>query len=481
MKKNIFNLITILLLGIISCKKEDNTLPTIPYIDPNLKITVYPKNTSTNNSFRVRPFLAFNKRFNYTYTYPSGAANCFKLIYDSTYISDASGQPLQLPTNFNSTKDTLFFNTDNSFTANSNYSIKFFYHIEVKRDIDSDFEILMKNEVPFQGKFESSFEIKNYIFSISTSYLEYAYPYPYQYHFLKDETPNGELKFNNDQENDLYFKDATYNVRFTTPSGESWESNATYNVSNRKLEFQIPRNLLTNQTIYKLEYLVSSPQMAQTVFLTYHFRTSKFNTFEEKMSTAKEFAYYNSYVSQGVYILMLRFKLDEGFDVIEAMNYTGLLRFEASIDTNMAYFKKYNNFYTGLSSRGYFLNKRNDRLPAINIPPSNGITITCSVIPLLTQSQISQGFANDYGEKVIWFESKDLQLTFSEDVNYVRNIIISNFVNCVLPAWESDIVNNSFYSSINIGTYIPFEIMYTTGDKLTSTIEDSSTYYFTMK
>jgi len=140
MKKNIFNLITILLLGIISCKKEDNTLPTIPYIDPNLKITVYPKNGSLDNSFKTKPYLAFSQSFNCTYEYTSEVAKYYKLIFDSTYISDTSGQPLQLLTNFNLTKDTLFFNTDNSFTANSNYSIKFFYHIDVKRDQNHDFE-----------------------------------------------------------------------------------------------------------------------------------------------------------------------------------------------------------------------------------------------------------------------------------------------------------------------------------------------------
>lgn len=455
-----------------SCKKDDLTLPVIPYFDNNLTIATYPENASTENSYRTKPYLAFNKYFDYAYKYPSDVAEYYKLIFDSTYISDASGQPLQLITNFNSTKDTLFFNTDNSFTANSNYSIKFFYHIDVKRDQNHDFERLMKNGEPFQGTFESSFGIKDYNFSVDTSNVAYAYPWPYQYHFLKDETNEGVLLLKDNQEYDLYFMDATFKVRFYSPTGLICENDVTFNYATRKYKFLIPTESFENRTIYKVEFkMIDNKSKEETIFLAYHFRTSKFNSFAEKINTVFNVQLDESFQYNGVYHLSRSFKIEEPFDIAEGKPYEGLIQFDASIDTLNPWMKNHFLwFYNGLKTSQFKLS-RSDK--PIGIPPTNNIVFSSEYLsPLLNETQINNNASDDYNQTQQTVIYKLGDSPFTSDYFYIRNKAL-NGQN--LNDWEKQLINYS-WKNFYLGNYF-FRIKYVVDNKTTSFTEWHCMFY----
>ncbi|HBI81389.1 MAG TPA: hypothetical protein DDY04_05500 [Bacteroidales bacterium] len=467
MKINVLSLLVLSAITFnIACQKEDEPIPPvppIPFFDVNLSITPYPENGASNLSFQTTPILAFSKRLDYEY-FDSQNSIYVKLVFDSTYIVNSNNQKVNTIPTFNSIKDTLRFISTEGFTANNSYTIKFHYHIEAKRNKTDKFEVLQQDSVPFAGLFESSFGIKDYIFSVDTSNVEYAYPWPYQYHFLKDETNEGVLLLNNNQEYDQYFKNATFKVRFYSSAGLICENNVTYNPADRKYRFLIPTESFENRTIYKVEFkMIENKSKSETIFLTYHFRTSKFNSFAEKLNSITSDKMLFTWSNYDDVLPTKVFSIDEPFDIAEGEAYTGLIRFDASSDTLNGWMKdRFFWFYNNLAKNPQLKLDRSNY--PICIPPTNNIFIVNNYLtPLLNQQQILSGIANDYNISTQQIEWR-LNESLIEDYSKIRNqaVLLQN-----TNQWAWEVLYN-FNPGIRFWIQYQYEIQYVVDSRITS-------------
>lgn len=458
----------------VGCKKEDEHI--IPFVDDHLTITSFPISGTGDLSFQAEPYLIFNKKIDFEYY--NYSATLYKFVVDSAWISNSEGQIIKAVKVYSTNKDTLTFKPVEGLKANTTYQTNLIYHIVVRKNRNDAYEVMLKDGKPFQATFESSFNTREYSYSIDTTYVEYAYPVPSQYHFLRKETTRGVMKLKPNQEFDLYYKNATYKVRFSSLTGNSWESNATYDVNGRKYTFQIPSDNLENQKIYKIEYIMVNPgNSGETVFLTYHFRTSKFNTFEEKINSASNLYDRHIFIDHGVAELYKIFDMQEPFDEAEGKKYLGLVRFEAVADPANPWMVNFFKFYDGLvqHSNKYKLNWAfHKRDGDVTVPPLNAITLDqSSLAPKLTHQQILDNLALDntnVSQKIV----HNISYYYVYDWMYTRDQMF-NYQNS-LDEWEAYYINFSLYG-LKYNEYYYFKIKYVAGDQVTYTSNNWSVYY----
>ncbi len=135
-------------------------------------------------------------------------------------------------------------------------------------------------------------------FTIDASNIQNSYPIANQYHFLPKEHPKGFLKLIEGQS--YLFGDAGFETyaEFKTPSTTLTQP-LSYDVANKQINYSIPDGLL-NETIYTLLFKRKNKSTGEvSVLYQYAFRTSKFNTFAEKVASFD----LSATVLRGIFIL----------------------------------------------------------------------------------------------------------------------------------------------------------------------------------
>ncbi|HEU5289875.1 MAG TPA: hypothetical protein VFU05_04475 [Cyclobacteriaceae bacterium] len=130
----------------------------------------------------------------------------------------------------------------------------------------------------------SSFTTGSPEMAITPSNLKYMYPIPNQYHFLVEEHPAGFVRLNRGQKSLFSLSGYTYAAVFKKLTGETIESEVTYNNDNDQINFDIPQTLAT-ETIYRLQIVARQTGTSNvTTLVDYHFRTSKYRNFTAKFN-----------------------------------------------------------------------------------------------------------------------------------------------------------------------------------------------------
>ena len=444
-----------------------------PYFDPNFVVTVHPSNGLILNYLLI-PYFTFNHRIDYLYL-SSELNRKYRILIDSAGLYNSNYQSISSQIVYGASKDSLGFALVNLLDASGGYKMKMKYHIEVKDKNSETFKILKKDGVPYYNRVASSFYTSSEPLAIDTSYIEYAYPSPYQYHFLKNETARGVLKLklkSKSSASGIMSINSTvsiFKVRFSNTSGQSWVSNVTHTPGERKFVFQIPTSELENQKIYKIEYIVVSGG-TETVFLSYHFRTSRFNTFAEKFNTINGLWDGQRYDS-GIELARF-FKMAENFDIAEGRKCNGLVRFEA-ISNSSKFFNLFDWFYNGVKSSQCILQRQNsDKL--IMIPPLNAIILDQTKLSnLLSEQQINSNNATDVDiveNRLSYLLSK----YFTSDFYAAKSQL---YQATDINSWEQELLQTPF-KDLTIDYPNQIKILYVAGDVVTYTNTNwALTYY----
>ncbi len=443
------------------------------FFNPIFKAIAHPSNATIPNHL-ITTYFTFNQVVEKIYSQSMSADIYYnyRILIDSAGICGSLNQIINTSMVLNSSKDTLFVYNPNDLNAGSTYKLKLKYHVEIQNKDESGFNVMKLNGDIYYGRYSSGFNTSLTEEKIDLSNVDYAYPAPNQYHFLKNETTRGVLKLKYNSKSTPFTKASTYRVRFSSNAGVViGESSATYDPNQMKFVFQIPTNSLENQKIYRTDFLVANgSKKSESVFLTYYFRTSIYNSFAEKMNALtnkvdqQRFDYYVD--------ISKAFKSTEAFDVAEGKEFVGLVRFEA-IPNSSGFFNQFNWFYAGLKTNRVYINWDGRDVNA-NTPPLNAIGFEkTNLSPLLTQEQINSNNAPAstlLDNRIRYF----VNLYYSQDFYNAKAYTwgLSN-----LSTWESEL-NSSYSRGLTPNNSYGFKVYYVAGDLVTSYSEIWSIYYF---
>lgn len=468
LRMNVIQFIPAILIIVAACNKED---APPPYFDPEFRITTYPVVNSSDQSFLIKPYMVFNEKIDskiqssrYEYF------GYYKIKIDSAYISDSENEIIPSSTRLSLTHDTLFYKPNESFKSEITYNMVLTYSVLLSKDGKTFDNVMMKDGSPYSVTFTSSFKIRSYTYpeKIDTSYIDYAYPAPYQYHFHRNETNRGVLKIKDIHEFVSYLKDEEYKVCFYDMSGNKWESNVVFDALKKLFVFQIPTNNFEKEKIYKFELIkLAREDNNQSVLLSWHFRTSKFDRFEEKINTVTNIITLAGIDKQTLMTIPYHdFYLQESFDVAEGKPYSGLVRFEAQPVESNDWVNDFFNFYNVLrykSSRYESVINAENRNKLLKYPPVNALTLYIGYLsPLLSSQQIIDNYAPESINKHQAI-AYSLGVICYKDYSYFRNLLVNKEIN----TWEASILINDIHN-LGRGTY-NFKIIYVAGDLITYT------------
>lgn len=442
---------------------KEFTVANYPYFDPDFMAIQNPPNGTTN--ILQYPYFKFSHIIEKPYAYSPLKIN-YRICVDSAGIYTLQGQTIPSTFQISSGKDTLKIIPSQLLNYGDNYKTSIKYHIEIKKGSLDEYQLLKKDSETYYGRIQNTFTIEGSNFTIDTSQVEYAYPWPYQYHFLKNETSRGVLKLKNSTKQNFNTKGFTFFVRYTSTLGESWDVNATYDPANLKFIFQIPSDNLENQKIYKIEFIAMDAKKSLSVFLTYHFRTSMFNTFEEKVNSISNIRYWFEHIDQQITYIKRIVDIAEPFDFAEGKPYFGLIRFEALTDSsNYWLHRTINLYYSGLNANSLKVKWRSTSV--IPAPPLNAIILEkTQLTPLLSQTQIETGIAEAYSKNP---QKVNYQLGYYVYYDHfdIRSQILSKPIK---SEWENNFINNH-YRGFTYGRYYYFIAKYVCGDAITSEVK----------
>lgn len=146
------------------------------FFDSGISFSVFPADGSSDNSFLVKPYIAFSQKIGFR----NENRDIFNGIYivniDSVSMLDSEEKNVSFKFNLNSTHDTLFFKPDDRFKAEESYSIGIKYSLDISEDEGQTFNAMLKDGKEFSGSFTSSFKIRPYALpqAIDTSNVELA-------------------------------------------------------------------------------------------------------------------------------------------------------------------------------------------------------------------------------------------------------------------------------------------------------------------
>jgi len=269
-----------------TCKKEEPTViidnDTIPKIDTVVKFptdftynkivkSVSPENNSLQVSHKTKPEISFRTSPLLDSIVIDSLS--YRIIIDSINLS-VKGVAIPIDTLWKN--DTILsILPKNYLEPNSRYSLYFKAHYE----IDSLGIWIVPSSKPYYEIIDNTFKtITVSTTSFLTNNIEYTYPIQNQYHYLQDEFHGGFIQLKTPQNE--FFSKAQLKLRISGKSGYSFVDTANYSPENYQISFDMPFDL-ENETIYALD-LIKNDNGNEEALLTYHFRTSKFDSFEQK-------------------------------------------------------------------------------------------------------------------------------------------------------------------------------------------------------
>ncbi|SFE58691.1 hypothetical protein SAMN05518672_10819 [Chitinophaga sp. CF118] len=330
--------------------------------------------------------------------------------------------------------------------------------------------------------------------------IAYAYPVVNQQYYYKDESDKGIINLSMGQ---AYLFDAKwqYAINFKDAAGQTTKLDMTYDVPSQTIHFT-PTGLKAN-TVYQFDVIAIPPgaqstdevvayqqqqdagedgsyavanNQAQTVsrgdvaksLLHYGFRTSKFNTFGEKMQSLRLKDGIGETVSTDVVRLLADVGDYEGFEVVEMTgnNYTGykpMVNVEAVMDD--AYFTNDINplLYANYPiNNEIFINKRN----------TDEFGVTPSKAFILMPTYLAEAST---GKVTSWIKTRlpylyDLPQVYSLDFNELQYKVVNRFMGTEEAPKYAYLINGHF-PFIRYGAYkVKYQYVLPDGTKTSSAI-----------
>lgn len=380
---------------------------------------VTPSEGAKNVDVFLTPQAAFNMPINEPFKIldTDGKEKSFRAVLDYFKILDGNQVISSIP-EWNSTNDVLALRPLDVLAGQKQLKVSVKIHFQIKEGegVWTDYKV--------DGNVEGEERTVAFITGDAPDYItdnnvNYTYPVKNMVNFYKNEYGKSYIQLYQGV-NYLFTKPGSWRYEANFKSGSNTSKVAvTYNNTTKRVEFNVPDNLV-NSSIYslkivrvpdsnsafksdknvvKVENSISSEQSVTTKDIegvlaeegvtelySLHFRTSKFNSFVEKMNSFQTTDKHNI-IGQGVVMLLHSLKNSELFGKWEMEN----IRIEALLDN-----KWYNTNYKDLIYSNYPV--KNDvtikwRDPIlVGIPPVKSCQLIQST-PLieLTQNNISSG------------------------------------------------------------------------------------------
>lgn len=388
--KNFFYAV-VLVTSAMSCKEDSEvSIPEpIPYVPVSDVIsTILPPHGVTDQSVFINPLIIFKYNVEEVVQFSDNPSS-YKLILDEAKLLTTTDSEITLKWTAN--KDSLYLIPTDVLSPMTSYTVYVKTHWEEKKT-DGIWEPVKVNDlIPFHVS-EKNFTTENIdVNRILLNNIEFTYPIAYQYHFLKSEYPQGYVNLKTSMQNYLFEASSGetehhFIARFSSPGQSSIEVPLTFDEATLTLHHDIPSNLI-NETIYKLQYLkmADGSNMDQEIYAI-SFRTSKFDTFLEKIDSYTLSNTFSWETNTGATELSMKL-LDqtEYFDYMEAnvdsvyspaskgLYFSiGLIQFEAVAGNPWYDENIFPLLYKDLSTSGLPWQRSNLEL---SVPPVNGIYI----------------------------------------------------------------------------------------------------------
>lgn len=368
----------------------------------------------------LAPQVAFNMPINQPFNIldNDGSTKSFRVALDYFKILD-NGQEVASAQEWNSNNDVLALKPTEVLAGQRAMKVSVKVHFEEKNSAGAWIAYTVGGNVEGEERVVTftTGEAPDYI---TENNVKYTYPVKNMVNFYKNEYEKSYIQLN--QGVDYLFNipgNWIYLARFK--SGDNiLNKQVTYNSATKRVELDVPASLL-NSTIYQMrilrlpasssslvvdknvknnENVVNADQSVTTKDIegmlseegltelySLYFRTSKFNSFTEKLNSLIKTSLIET-ICQGVNHLKLELSGDELFDLWEVDN----VKVETMVDET----KWYSDNYKDLLYRSYPLTMNMDitwRVPSlVGVPPVRSCYIRQSEsISLLTESNISMG------------------------------------------------------------------------------------------
>ncbi|MDJ1482614.1 hypothetical protein QNI16_19090 [Cytophagaceae bacterium YF14B1] len=430
----------------------------------------------------------------------------YRVVLDKFSIVQ-NKKPLTASMEWNKTKDVAMLRTYEVLPGNAQLTAQVKIHWE-KKGANGVWESLKdeNGSVDYESK-EVSFKTGPRPESIPDNNVAYSYPVKRQYNFLKNESSQGYIQLKQDQR--YLFESGTgsqayqFLARFERTTGKTTDIGMQYDPSQKRVKFAIPADL-TNETVYQFS-LVRKPvesgqvdknlqrseikttvndsssvvvrnntlegtvlQANEKKMYESAFRTSKYNSFTEKVNSWSGEQSLFAQNTNGTLSLAMRANTSETFDAFELTGNAGeavmppLVQIEASADNawyrNTIYPLLYQ--YYGKDISGLTIESRDTTL--WGVPPLRALKLFSNEERngyVLDESHITSGLA-PFQQGTVTVEYY-LSFTGKNDYEELVNKAINSKVRSV---WIEKLRSSIAYHGLEKGVY-PVVIKYVLPDK----------------
>ncbi|MGV4528963.1 hypothetical protein [Ornithobacterium rhinotracheale] len=343
----------------------------------------------------------------------------YKIILDKMTIVDEQGKEIRGKIEYPNAKDIANFVSEEVLPPNK--KLKAIAQVSFMEKKSGMYNVVMVNGKKVIEIEEREFTTGTAPNTIPLSNIEYAYPVVEQENYYTGETNRGYIKLKRGQ--DYLFDDPVWKTSIEFKNKETiLNSDFDYNTSDNMVSFAVPKlskkqnisfaiiannsqqtenkneikKLTKENTLDKEGTSISTEittKAAQNISkdgrierLSYNFRTSRYNTFKEKLAKLN-FTPLWKHISSDVVSLQNNMNADEYFDIVELVGtkYTGNKPLiELSALMNDAFANKFKTLiYDSYPLEGLTLNRESNSSDIAGIPPIKGFSIYTSYLHYL--------------------------------------------------------------------------------------------------
>ena len=433
------------------------------------------KNDAQVDVFAV-PQATFAFKVNEPFTIPEDDGDhTYKIVIDKFSVIDEQGQEIAGKIEYPKAGDIANFISEDIFPAQK--KLKAIVQVSFLEKKEGLYQVLMVNGKKATETQESSFTTGTAPKSIPLHNIEYAYPVVEQKNYYPGEYDKGYIRLKRGQ--DYLFDDPQWETQITFINDKKTQSVALrYDSTQNELQFDMPN--IDKSTLYQLKIIAKnrkkqgfqehkvqvstenqaigdeqsevlaqiSTKKAQSISkntqierLSYTFRSSKYNTFSQKIKL-QNYNTIRQYISTGLVALINKINTPEYFDLpeLEGTKYTNgkpLIEPQALLDNRFA--KKFKDlFYDSYPIEGLRLDREKENKEGI--PPIKALPVLSSYITLLEQEDwnptlktifpykydVFRYYSNDWYELVTKASNKYIS-SFSQAPAKIRELIGSSF------------------------------------------------------
>ena len=425
-------IVFVILIG-IKCKK-DKIDEDVFNINQKIIMNVFPEN---GNTISIYDSLKVDFTLQLSTNIKDNEGFLYRAILDS-FVVRKNGKDVYGEIRYSTDMKSAFFLPEKLFDINETFNISIYTHFEYCEEGGSVWKIFDADNLnnKYFGDFKTELGI------INKDKVAFSYPFDRQYHFLKDESITGYLKLKEADYVFLNLKSANFIARYSSPGINDIEVDVEYDEINCIFSFPIPNTELLNENIYKLDLIqLIETRNEENLVYKIEFRTSMFNTFEEKWNSFVLNGFWSYPVMNGVHDIGVYYIGEEYFDEFEILNSVNLKGM-----TNNVWYQDYVYplLYQGYPNSGIYLTRSEDPL---GIPPLNCLTIINypSTDILLTDEQIDENIAPRITD--IEYVNFKYQIDYYVYYDYYDLLIQAvNHTNFETDAWMQNLADTPYPS-----------------------------------